>query len=128
MPQMIRDGLVAMAGEDVAALLDRCANGDQSALKRLYDTQSPRLYALALRLLSQPVLAADAVHDVFLRIWERSERFDPGHGDAAAWLTGLLRYRALSALRLRGRVAARPRIAETVDGEPVEWRVVFRKI
>ncbi|MCQ8277991.1 sigma-70 family RNA polymerase sigma factor [Acetobacteraceae bacterium KSS8] len=97
-----------MAGEDVAALLDRCAGGDQSAFKRLYDAQSPRLYALALRLLKQPVLAADAVHDTFMHVWrmhasERAERFDPAHGPAEAWLAALLRARAIDTLRRGGR-------------------------
>jgi RNA polymerase sigma-70 factor (ECF subfamily) len=90
-------------GADVASLLKRCAEGDQAAFRRLYDSQSPRLYGLALRLMKQPALASDAVHDAFVQVWQRSARFDPSRGQAEAWLASLLRYRAIDILRRRSR-------------------------
>ncbi len=91
------------ADGDVGFLLKRCADGDQAAFRRLYDDQSPRLYGLALRLMKQPALAADAVHDAFIQVWQRSARFDPSRGQAEAWLSSLLRYRAIDILRRRSR-------------------------
>lgn len=84
-------------------LLRRCADGDRAAFRHLYDLQSPRLYGLALRLMQQPALAADAVHDAFIQVWQRSARFDPARGAAEAWLSSLLRYRAIDILRRRSR-------------------------
>lgn len=97
-----QDGRSAV-GADVASLLKRCAEGDQAAFRRLYDMQSPRLYGLALRLMKQPALASDAVHDAFVQVWQRSARFDPSRGHAEAWLASLLRYRAIDILRRRSR-------------------------
>jgi RNA polymerase sigma-70 factor, ECF subfamily len=90
-------------GGPLDALLQRCASGDRQAFRQLYDLQSPRLYGLALRLIRQPALAADAVHDAFLQAWQRADRFDPARGSAEAWLAGLLRYRAIDIRRRRAR-------------------------
>ncbi len=98
-----RDGRAAPAEADVASLLRACAEGDRGAFRRLYELQSPRLYALALRLMQQPALAADAVHDAFIQVWQRSAQFDPARGAAEAWLTSLVRYRAIDILRRRSR-------------------------
>ena len=88
---------------DPAALLRRCAAGDRSALRALYESQAARLHGLALRITGQASLAADAVHDTFVQVWEHAGRYDPGRGSAEAWLTGLLRFRAIDALRARAR-------------------------
>ncbi|MCQ8242311.1 RNA polymerase sigma factor [Rhizosaccharibacter radicis] len=84
-------------------LLRRCADGDKEAFRQLYDSQAPRLYGLALRLMRQPALAADAVHDAFLQAWQRADRFDPSRGSAETWLASLLRYRAIDIRRRRSR-------------------------
>ncbi len=89
--------------ESLESLLARCGAGDRTAFRRLYDLQSARLYGQALRLTRQPQLAADAVHDAFLQVWQRSLRFDPARGHAEAWLSSLLRYRAIDILRKRRR-------------------------
>lgn len=89
--------------DDIAALLKLCGEGDRVAFRRLYDLQSPRLYGLALRMMQQPALAADAVHDAFVQVWQRAARFDPARGAAEAWLASLLRYRAIDILRQRSR-------------------------
>ena len=99
-------------GESLDTLLLRCGGGDRGAFRRVYDLQSARLYGQALRLTRQPQLAADAVHDAFLQVWQRSSRFDPSRGHAEAWLATLLRYRTIDILRRRGR--------EHYGVEPVE--------
>lgn len=84
-------------------LLRRCAEGDAVAFRALYQQQSPRLYGLALRMIRQPALAADALHDAFLQVWQQAARFDPARGPAEAWLIGLLRFRVIDILRQRQR-------------------------
>lgn len=99
-------------GESLDSLLSSCGGGDRTAFRQLYDRQAARLYGQALRLTRQPQLAADAVHDTFLQVWQRSSRFDPARGQAEAWLSSLLRYRAIDILRRRGR--------ENYGAEPVD--------
>jgi RNA polymerase sigma-70 factor (ECF subfamily) len=91
-------------GDDaLTALLLRCATGDRTAFRALYDAQSSRLHGLAMRITRDPALAADATHDAFVQVWNQAVRFDPARGAAAAWLTSIVRYRALDITRRRVR-------------------------
>jgi len=88
-------------GGSLAHLLQRCAEGDRTAFRLLYDAQGPRLLGRALRFTQERSLAADVVHDAFCQVWQRAASFDPERGSAEAWLTGLVRYRAIDLLRKR---------------------------
>jgi RNA polymerase sigma-70 factor (ECF subfamily) len=88
---------------ELTALLSRCASGDRAAFRTLYDTQAARLHGLALRITRDPGLAADATHDAFVQVWNQAVRFDPARGAAGAWLTSIVRYRALDITRRRVR-------------------------
>ena len=79
-------------------LLGLCARADGDAFRRLYQLQAPLLYGIAMRITRQPALASDVVHDALLQVWRNAARFDPARGDAQAWLTSLVRYRALDAV------------------------------
>ncbi|MCP1239656.1 MULTISPECIES: RNA polymerase sigma factor [Acetobacteraceae] len=99
-------------------LMLRIAVGDHAAFRTLYDQQSPQLYGLALRLLRQPEIAADAVHDTFVEIWQRAARFDPERGSVGAWLGTLLRYRAIDIHRRTRREESGYERPEEVDRAP----------
>lgn len=99
-------------------LLQRVGRGDRAAFQALYHAESSRLYGLALRITRQPALAADAVHDAFLQAWQRAGRFDATRGSAAAWLTGLVRYRAIDAMRKRTREVTGAAVPEEEDPGP----------
>ncbi len=103
---------------DPGALLWLVAAGDRGAFRRLYDQQSPRLYAVALRITRQSALASDAVHDAFLQVWRNAARFDSARGNAEAWLLSLVRYRALDIARRRTREVSDDSVPEFEDPDP----------
>jgi RNA polymerase sigma-70 factor (ECF subfamily) len=80
-------------------LVEAVQRGSQAALKRLYDLESRRLYGVALRIVRRPEVAADALQEAFVQIWRNAGTFSAERGDASAWLTGIVRYRALDAAR-----------------------------
>ncbi len=100
-------------------LLAQCARSDDAAFRRLYDSQSSRLYGVAYRITRDPSLAADAVHDALLQVWRNAARFDPSRGNARAWLVSLVRYRALDMIGRTKREVLRAEHEETVDPEPL---------
>jgi RNA polymerase sigma-70 factor (ECF subfamily) len=108
--------------DELATLLGLSARGDEDAFRQLYDLESPRLYAVALRITRQSALAADAVHDAFLQVWRNAARFDPARGNARAWLLSLVRYRAIDAVaRARREVlGAEPGDQPDPDPNPLE--------
>jgi RNA polymerase sigma-70 factor (ECF subfamily) len=104
--------------DELSYLVQRCAAGDDAALRRLYDLQAARLKGLALRITGSAMLAEDVVHDVFVRVWQDATRFDPQRGSAAAWLTTLARFRAMDLMRSHSREHATAELPEREDGAP----------
>lgn len=86
-------------GFDYDAELVACAAGDQSALRRLYDQEGPRLLGVAKRIVRDTALAEDIVHDAFIRVWTGAGSFDPLRGAARGWLYTVTRHLALNAVR-----------------------------
>lgn len=106
------------SSSDLAFLLGRCAAGDRDAFRLLYDDQSPRLYAIALRITRQSGLAEDAVHDAFIQIFQSAGDFDFRRGNPEAWMISLTRYRALDIVRRRGREVGGLELPDEIDPGP----------
>ena len=90
---------------DDQLLAERLRSGDREALGLLYDRYAPVAMAVAVRVVSDRELAEDLVHDAFVAMWQKIERFDPSRGSLRSWLLTIVRNRAID--RLRG---ARPSI------------------
>jgi RNA polymerase sigma-70 factor (ECF subfamily) len=88
---------------DLADALRRCASGERTALRAIYDAEAPRMLGVAMRLLRRRALAEEAVHDAFMQVWQRAATFDPERGEARTWLYAILRHRALNILRTETR-------------------------
>jgi RNA polymerase sigma-70 factor (ECF subfamily) len=79
--------------------LRRCASGDRSAWRMIYDREAPRMLGVAMRLLGRPALAEEALHDAFVQIWRRAGSFDSARGRGRTWIYFVLRNQALTILR-----------------------------
>src|ERR1041384_5386899 len=90
----------------VSAAIARCAAGDRSALRVIYDIEAGRMVGVARRILRRQDLAEEAVQDTFMRVWRAARSFDPQKGAARTWLYAILRNCALSILRDESRFAA----------------------
>jgi RNA polymerase sigma-70 factor (ECF subfamily) len=71
----------------------------QEALAEAYRRHGGAVYSLARRLLSDTALAEEIVQEVFLRLWERPERFDPGRGSLRSYLLAQCHGRSVDLLR-----------------------------
>jgi RNA polymerase sigma factor (sigma-70 family) len=89
-----------IAGEaQLAAALVRCAAGEHSALRVIYDMEAARMIGVAARILRRRDLAEEAVQNTFMRVWRAARSFDPKRGAARTWLYAILRSCALTILR-----------------------------
>jgi RNA polymerase sigma-70 factor, ECF subfamily len=100
--------------QDDHKLVQQVAKGDERAFIELYDRYSPRVYALALRVLSDSMLAEEATQDTFLKLWSRAKQFNPHKGKLASWLLTICHHTALDRLRLENR---RPPASNSIDPE-----------
>ena len=77
------------------------ANGDQTALARLYDGTSRVVFGLILRILQDRAIAEDVLLDVYLHVWRKGATYSMNKGTPLGWLLTIARSRAIDALRSR---------------------------
>lgn len=80
-------------------LLEQVADGERAALERLFRLEAGRMLAIARRIVRRKDLAEEVIQDVFVTIWRKASQFDAGRGSARAWLSIIVRHRALNVIR-----------------------------
>lgn len=85
---------------DVAdqSLLQQVADGDEAALRALFDEHAPWLRLRLQRRTSDSDLIAEVIQDTFLVVWRSAGRYR-GDGDVGAWMWGIAIRRLISRLR-----------------------------
>lgn len=119
-----------MPDRDDASFLSRLRAGDESAYEKLVREHSPRMLAVARRMLRSDEDARDAVQDAFLQAFRGIEGF-AGDASLATWLYRIAVNASLMKLRTRRRKPERaieellPRFYD--DGHRVDpgpaWRL-----
>src|SRR3546814_15943430 len=92
--------MVRLADQEHQALLSAVSRGDRSAFEALYTSVSPRLYAVALRLLKRPGWAEEVLQDAFIIVWNKAASYDGTRSAPLTWLTNIVRNRAIDWLRV----------------------------
>jgi len=90
-----------------AALVLAIARYHQEALAEAYRRHAGAVFGLARRLLGDQALAEEIVQEVFLRLWNDPDRFDPLRGSLRSYLLAHTHGRAVDALRSEGSRRAR---------------------
>ena len=81
------------------------AIGDRQmgAFDALYDRYHRLVFSTAVRVLSDAAAAEDVVQDVFVRLWQRPERYVESRGNFVGWLLSVTRNRSIDEIRSRRR-------------------------
>ena len=82
-----------------AALAMAISRYHQEALAEAYRRNAGSVFALAKRLLSNPSLAEEVVQEVFLRLWNNPEKYDPSRGTMRSYLLAQCHGRSVDLLR-----------------------------
>ncbi len=82
-----------------AALVVSIGRYQQSALAEAYRRNAGAVFGLAKRLLSDHARAEEVVQEVFLRLWNTPERFDPERGTLRSYLLAQTHGRAVDIIR-----------------------------
>jgi RNA polymerase sigma-70 factor (ECF subfamily) len=102
-----------------ASLVVAIGRWREDALAEAYRRHAGAAFALARRLLNDRVLAEEVLQEVFLRLWNRPERFDAERGSLRSYLLAQTHGRSVDLLRSE---TARKRREERDAREPVEPR------
>ena len=96
-------------------LMHRVAAGDEQAVSELYDRFAPLVYKVAWQFQPSHAEAEDAVQEVFVRLWQTADRFDPRRAKLVTWVMLIARRHLIDRLR---RNSVRPRTTGLESGLP----------
>jgi RNA polymerase sigma-70 factor, ECF subfamily len=71
----------------------------EDALAEAYRRHAGAVYGLARRVLGESAIAEEVVQEVFLRLWNMPDKFDPGRGSLRSFLLAQAHGRAVDLLR-----------------------------
>jgi RNA polymerase sigma-70 factor (ECF subfamily) len=83
----------------LSALIEKIADGDQSALAALYDASNRLVFGLVLRIVTDRSTAEEVLLDVYTQVWRQASNYDLKRGAPLAWLTTIARSRSIDRLR-----------------------------
>ncbi|MSU88903.1 sigma-70 family RNA polymerase sigma factor [Rhodobacteraceae bacterium 2CG4] len=105
--------------DDISRLIARVALADRPAFDSLYAHTSAKLFGVVLRLLNDRAEAEDALQEVFVKVWQRADRYTVSGASPMSWLIAIARNHAIDRLRARrGPAAPIDVAAEIADPAP----------
>lgn len=94
-----------MTIDELSALIGRVSLKDRAAFSRLYRATSSKLFAVCLRILRDRAEAEEALQEIYIKIWQRADRYALDHGNPLSWLASIARNHAIDVMRARKPVA-----------------------
>jgi RNA polymerase sigma-70 factor (ECF subfamily) len=92
-------GTMPVSRQELIEALERTARGDVAAFKMVYAATSVKLYGIIIRILDRPDVADEVLQEVYVRVWQRADVFDPASSSPITWLATIARNRALDEAR-----------------------------
>jgi RNA polymerase sigma factor (sigma-70 family) len=91
----------------------RLKKKDQSALDYLYDHYSGALYGVVFRILRKEETAEEVLQDIFLKVWDKIESYDPSKGKLFTWMINIARNQAID--KTRSKEVSKGRKTDDID-------------
>ena len=104
------------ARNSLEKLLLGVAKGDEASFAELYQVTSPKLFAVAVRILRSKEVAEEVVQEAYFRVWERAGDYKAEIASPLTWMATIVRNRALDEVRRR---TARP-FADASEMDDIE--------
>ena len=108
----------AVKEEDDEVLLDRFARGDQAAARALAVRHTPRVLAVATRMLKDRTEAEDVAQEAMLRLWKIAPEWRQGEAKVSTWAYRVTANLCTDRLRQRKRLVPLEVAGDPASGGP----------
>lgn len=88
--------------DDEVELMKRIQARDADAMSELYDIYNRLLFGMVISIVKKREEAEDVLQEIFVKIWNKADSFDPERGNVYSWIVTLARNRAIDRLRSKG--------------------------
>ncbi len=110
--------MARQAPDDLSAVEDtylatQAKQGDEIAFSQLFDKHYSWVYSKAYRMLGNYQDTEEVTQDVFVKVWQKLNKWDTEQGSFQAWLNTVARNTIIDAIRKRDRIRESP-----VGGSP----------
>jgi RNA polymerase sigma-70 factor (ECF subfamily) len=100
-------------------VLERFRDGDEAAIKAVYERFGGPVFAVSISILRDDGLAADATQQTFIKAWRAASTYDPER-DLAAWIYTIARRTAIDIYRKGAKVTPSDTIEIAVNPPGLE--------
>lgn len=108
----------------IETLLEQIQNGNEDALLTVHERFANPVYSVTYRVLNNAQDAEEVTQDVFLRLWDKANTFNPKKGKFLSWLLTIAKRAAIDYLRKRQRREP-PANSVSMDAEPYLWETTL---
>jgi RNA polymerase sigma-70 factor (ECF subfamily) len=90
---------VRVSEDEWLRLVRAIADGNQGALRSLYEQTYRIVFTLIVRITANRETAEEVTLDVFYDVWRKASTYDPANGSVVGWIMNQARSRAIDRLR-----------------------------
>ncbi|HKL03918.1 MAG TPA: sigma-70 family RNA polymerase sigma factor [Cryomorphaceae bacterium] len=88
--------------DDEIELMKRIQARDEQALEKLYDLYNRLLFGMVISIVKKREEAEDVLQEIFVKIWNKAESFNPDRGNVYSWIVTVARNKAIDRIRSKG--------------------------
>lgn len=90
-----------ISSKEIENLISQTALGNRNAFRSLYHATSSKLFGVCLRILKDRACAEDALQEIYIKIWQKSDSFAANHYSPMSWLIVIARNHSIDVIRAR---------------------------
>ncbi len=114
---MARQTTDDLSGVEDTYLATQAKAGNEAALNQLIDKHYEWVYNKAHRMLGNFQDAEEVTADVFIKVWQKLDKWDTEQGSFKAWLNTVARNTIIDEIRKRARIREQPITGSTDEDE-----------
>lgn len=84
---------------EVKNIISEVKKGSSKGFNSIYDSFSPALFGICLKIVKDPKIAEDVLQEAFSKIWKNIDSYDENKGSFFTWILNITRNTAIDELR-----------------------------